>query len=54
MKPEPQQNLTWLIKRYASDPATADQVKRLPLFAIPTDTEHKFKRLLDKFDEKIE
>lgn len=52
MTHEPKQNLAWLIERYASNPATADQLRRLPFFTVPADTEQKFKQLLDMLDQE--
>lgn len=42
--------LSQLVLRYAGDPTVAKQLKRLPAFGVPQDSDKMFQNLLDRLD----
>ncbi|WP_158693504.1 hypothetical protein [Neorhizobium alkalisoli] len=42
--------LSQLVLRYAGDPTVVRQLKRLPAFGVPHDSEKMFQNLLDRLD----
>jgi hypothetical protein len=46
-----EEELGRIIRRYVSDPASTQQLRRLPAFAVPKDAHDVFTRLLERLDE---
>lgn len=51
MNAEPDQGLGWLFAR--CDPAIARQLRKLPAFAVPDDTDSVFGHLLEKLEQAV-
>jgi len=53
MNGEPKNELARLIVRYANDSTAAKQLRKLPAFAVPQDSESTFQVLLERLDATV-